>query len=68
MNIAYIEAKELLEDVSERLQSIVKNEESDVDDLSSWKPVVLDDLIVMLVKARSLMAVADRVDRIIKKK
>ncbi len=67
MNKIYVEAKAILEEVSERLQSIVKNEESDIDDLSSWKPVVLDGLIVMLVKARSLMAVADKVERIIKK-
>ncbi len=56
MNKVYIEVKEVLEDVSERLQSIVMCE---VDDISSWKPSVLDDLILMLIKARSLMAVAE---------
>jgi len=66
MNKEYSETKEVLEDVSEKIQSIVYGAEDDIDNIISWKPSVLDDLILALVKASSLMAVADRIDKMIK--
>lgn len=62
MNKEYSEADEILRDVAGKLESIVEDEDKTID-ITYWKPLVLDDLILMLVKAKSLMAIAERVNK-----
>ena len=58
MDKMYLKADKILRDVAGKLESIVEDEDKTID-ITHWKALILDDLILALIKARSLMAVAE---------
>ncbi len=58
MNKEYAEADKILRVVAGKLEFIVEGEDKTID-ITHWKALILDDLISALIRARSLMAVAE---------